>query len=258
MFVVEYQLITSTRRKSIGLQVKNGKVTVRAPKSISRSIIEQLVISKGDWLKEKIHQQNLIESKQATFVNNSDIWLYGELKQLKVNFGERNQIVVAHDELKVVLKKAGYPDKRSKSLLPSSAINSVSCSTIEPFLQAPPVPRLVKQKLERWLRTEAQSYLNLRLAELSQETGLCPTAMKVRQYKARWGSCDNKGRLSFNYLLMMTPPWVIDYVIVHELCHLKHLNHSQQFWQLVAQHYPLFNKAKRWLAENQHHLQWSL
>ena len=82
--------------------------------------------------------------------------------------------------------------------------------------------------------------------------------MNIRQYSARWGSCNNRKEISFNYLLMMAPPWVIDYVVIHELCHLTHLNHSQHFWQLVIKHCAYFQEAKQWLKHHQTELIWQL
>jgi predicted metal-dependent hydrolase len=91
---------------------------------------------------------------------------------------------------------------------------------------------------------------------LSETTLLHAKSFKVRKYKARWGSCNNRGELSFNCLLKMLPLWVVDYVIVHELCHLKHMNHSTRFWQLVEQYNPQFRLAKAWLKQNQASLSW--
>ena len=73
------------------------------------------------------------------------------------------------------------------------------------------------------------------------------TSLKIRKYRARWGSCNSKGQISLNYWLMICPDWVIDYVLIHELCHLQHLDHSRQFWQLVHSYFPNVEQAKQWL-----------
>lgn len=80
--------------------------------------------------------------------------------------------------------------------------------------------------------------------------GVQPTAIIVKTYKARWGSCYSDGRISFNWKLIMAATWVIDYVVVHELCHLIHHNHSANFWRLVEQYYPSYKQAKEWLKQN--------
>ena len=114
----------------------------------------------------------------------------------------------------------------------------------------------IKKQLATWLKEQACHYITTKLPLLVTQTGLTPISFKIRLYKARWGSCNNKGELSFNYLLMMAPLWVVDYVIIHELCHLKHLNHSNKFWQLVDQYYPNYKDAQLWLKKHQSQLTW--
>ena len=74
--------------------------------------------------------------------------------------------------------------------------------------------------------------------------------LTIRNQISLWGSCSSKGNLSFNCLLMLTPPEVIDYVIVHELCHRKHMNHSKNFWSEVERVLPNYKESKKWLKNN--------
>ena len=76
------------------------------------------------------------------------------------------------------------------------------------------------------------------------------SSVRIRTYRARWGSCNARGELVFNWKLIMTPPSVIDYVVVHELCHLHHLNHGAQFWRCVQQAFPDYRNAVNWLKAN--------
>src|SRR5690606_27651255 len=85
---------------------------------------------------------------------------------------------------------------------------------------------LYKAKLARWLVGQAQAYLPGRIAEFAPRVGVKPRGFSVRFYKSRWGSCNRRGELQFNWLLMMAPPEVVDYVVVHELAHLRHFDHS--------------------------------
>lgn len=85
-------------------------------------------------------------------------------------------------------------------------------------------------------------------------TGGNYTSITVRDQKSRWGSCSSRGTLSFNYRLIFAPPRVLDYVVVHELCHLTHMNHSKDFWSMVASVMPDYKIYKKWLREHGHEL----
>ena len=104
-----------------------------------------------------------------------------------------------------------------------------------------------RRVLQGWLKREASRVLGERVAVLGARMGLAPRRVYVRNLRRRWGSCWPGGSLSFNYRLVMAPPAILDYVVVHELAHLCEPNHSAQFWALVAQHYPDHRAARTWL-----------
>ena len=107
----------------------------------------------------------------------------------------------------------------------------------------------IKRKLAILYRREAERYLIPRLYELAEQHGISVKGVTVGSASTRWGSCSSKGNLSFNCLLMLMPPHVRDYVVAHELCHRKHMNHSPAFWAAVAQVFPDYKRAKSWLKE---------
>lgn len=100
------------------------------------------------------------------------------------------------------------------------------------------------------LTKEAYEYLPKRVRELSERVGVDYGKITVRHQKTRWGSCTSEGNLSFNCMLMKTPKDVIDYVIIHELCHRKEMNHSKNFWAEVERAMPEYEKMRKWLKEN--------
>lgn len=102
----------------------------------------------------------------------------------------------------------------------------------------------------RQLSHQAAQYILPRVAMYAERIGVSYGRITIRHQRTRWGSCSTKGNLNFNCLLMLTPPEVIDYVIVHELCHRKEMNHSARFWALVASILPEYTKQKRWLREH--------
>jgi predicted metal-dependent hydrolase len=105
--------------------------------------------------------------------------------------------------------------------------------------------------LEQWYRAQAATLIQEKVKKWGAELGLNHTRVTIRGQRTRWGSCSRKGNLSFNWKLMMAPEAVIDYVVIHELAHLKEMNHSQRFWRLVAQHCPKWRECKKWLRTHE-------
>ena len=103
---------------------------------------------------------------------------------------------------------------------------------------------------EKELRERAKSVLTQRTAYFARQIGVTYGRITVRDQKTRWGSCSQTGNLNFNFRLILAPSEVLDYVVVHELCHRRQMNHSTQFWQEVAQVLPDYRKRKAWLTEN--------
>ena len=97
------------------------------------------------------------------------------------------------------------------------------------------------------LADKALKYIPERVAFYAPKVGVDYGRITIRNQKTRWGSCSSKGNLNFNCLLMLTPPEVIDYVVVHELCHRKEMNHSKQFWSEVEKILPDYKKQEKWL-----------
>ena len=103
---------------------------------------------------------------------------------------------------------------------------------------------------QRRLRVSAQAELPARLLELAAVHGLAVARVSVRDQRTRWGSCGRNGNISLNWRLTLMPEWVRDYVMLHELMHLKRLDHSPDYWSLVADVCPDYERARRWLREH--------
>lgn len=247
--MIEYQLIRSKRRKTLGLQVRNGQVTVRAPFYVATSFIESFVQEKSAWLRSKIEIQNQ-KPAFCDFSHNSPILYFGERLKLNIQVAKQAKVNISN-----ALVSPNDAIDTTSGL--SKQLNVVISERVDNRLvDAASSAKQVKKQLEGFFKQQAEQLISLRLDAIMQETALTPTKVTIRQYRARWGSCNNRGEVSFNYLLMMTPLFVIDYVITHELCHLVFLNHSKDFWQLVERFSPNYKKAKAWLKLHQAELSW--
>ena len=101
------------------------------------------------------------------------------------------------------------------------------------------------------LRERAARELPRRLLELAAEHGLSVSRVSIRNQQWRWGSCSPGGHICLNWRLVQMPPWVRDYVMIHELMHLKRMDHSPKFWKLVERAFPMYQEARLWLRRNQ-------
>lgn len=107
-----------------------------------------------------------------------------------------------------------------------------------------------REALKKRYVQAAKEYIPKRAAYYRQFTGGEYTRITIREQKTRWGSCSSRGTLSFNWKLMLAPPTVLDYVVVHELCHLKHMDHSREFWAAVENVMPDYKEKRKWLKEH--------
>ncbi len=107
-----------------------------------------------------------------------------------------------------------------------------------------------ERRLEAPYREAAKEYIPKRVAYYAGLLGVDYNTITIRDQKTRWGSCSSKGNLSFSWRLILAPPKVLDYVVVHELCHRKEMNHSPRFWALVESIIPDYKTHRKWLKEN--------
>lgn len=212
---LQARLKRSARRRSIGIKVHRGEVTVSAPPGASLGEIQAFVLQKTRWISKHLELQRHSISQQSALklVPGAELPFLGGVVQL-VATGPAVGVVRDADRLLIGAD-----------------------------------PQLYKAKIARWLAGQAQAYLPGRIKALAPLLGVEPQGFSVRFYKSRWGSCNRRGELQFNWLLMMAPPEVVDYVVVHELAHLRHFNHSPAFWQLVASVMPDYASHRAWLRQ---------
>ena len=120
---------------------------------------------------------------------------------------------------------------------------------LERISRQPVLPKLSESEI-RFLAEQAAASLPERVRQLAAEMGVSYGRITIRSQKTRWGSCSSKGNLNFNCLLALVPPDVLDYIVVHELCHRKELNHSERFWTEVGKVLPDYKIRKKWLKDN--------
>jgi predicted metal-dependent hydrolase len=211
---VSAELKRSSRRRSIGIKVHRGEVVVSAPVRAPLEEIRAFVTQKADWIEKHLLRQ----------------------RQSLINPPQRPQAGSNLNFLGRPLQLEAVPDLRGARLCGDR-------------LELGGDPLRHGDLLARWLQQQATVYLPERVQFFAPLVGVRPAEVRARYYKSRWGSCNSRGELQFNWLLMLAPPEVVDYVVVHELAHLRHFNHSSAFWQLVGQVMPDYARHRAWLKQ---------
>ena len=123
----------------------------------------------------------------------------------------------------------------------------VAADPVAKIIQVPGDLPHVGRRLADWLKTVAREQLVASSERYAAAMDVSFRRISIRDQKSRWGSCTADGNLSYSWRLILTPPDVLDYVVAHEVAHLKHMNHGPQYWRLVLKHCPHANSAKKWL-----------
>ena len=209
--------IIRSNRKTLSLSInENADLVVRAPNRISYDEIEKFISEKSDWIDKK-HRQIKAQLKDNLNHNLSSQCLYlGSLYKIKI---DNNSI---------------EPISFNGQMF---TINNENRETISLLLKS-------------WYKKRFMEVALPRLSYFSNKYNLKVNQVRVKEQKTLWGSCSSKNNINLNYLLIMASMKVIDYVIVHELVHTIHKNHSAKFWQKVETIMPNYKDSRYWLKEN--------
>ncbi|MBU2862912.1 M48 family metallopeptidase [Reinekea forsetii] len=216
--------LVRSKRKTIGLYVKEQSIELRAPKHVSINELTDFVQSKQAWLTKTLNEQAQLKLEQPDFSQLNYLPFMGVQKPLHI----------------IQSTKTGWRD--TPEAIQIFTQNSDKAST--------------HAVLADFYLTKAKSVLHNKTIDLVTQQGWQHklTDIRFRRTKTKWGHCTAQGRIQYNWLILMAPESVIDYLIAHEVSHLKHLNHSALFWQQVEAIHPTYKKDKQWLSDNGHNL----
>ena len=220
-----YQIRKSARRKTLAITVHpDNRVVVSAPANCSQKNILRFVADKSTWVR-KVIQANLQRMKQnrvTKFETGEKLLHLGREYTLRLEGGTPPQVMLE--------------DERICVRLPVEDL-------------APGAARVSKHLLD-WYMADALTKIREKLSFYANKIGAEPRSVTVKSMKSRWGSCSVHGRISLAWNIIMAPEPVMDYLVVHELCHLLHHNHSPEYWQMVSSVIPNHKESSRWLRQH--------
>ncbi len=241
-----YSWKRSARRRTVTITVHPEQgVVVHTPPAYSQTGVEKFLKEKSAWIAKHLRRMESDRAKRPRFrwVDGHPFPFRGRDYPLRlVPNSERDAVRLAEGHLVVEMTR----DPGANGFLAASLAEPVN--TAQPISNAE--QDAVAEQVRGWFREQARLVIMARVAFFQRTIGVQPTRIRIRSQKRRWGSCSQRGSLNFNWCLILAPPEVMDYVIVHELCHLIEMNHSPRFWKLVAQVVPEHEERKAWLREN--------
>lgn len=216
--ILDYELIYRQRKTMEIRLIPPGHIRVVAPKGVPHGEIEKVLRSKEAWLLGKLDELAHMQPVTKHLVSGEEFYYLGSLIPVKIQQGKTDHVVFQTDQIE--MNVMNEDTTHIKQVL----INAYSEST------------------RQWVKFYVDKYVDQFIVK--------PHMIRIKNQRKRWGSCSSKNNLNFNWRLSMMPIEVIEYIVVHEMCHLIHINHSKDFWSLVAIYLPDYKERQKWVKDH--------
>jgi predicted metal-dependent hydrolase len=225
---IAYHLRRSGRARRLRIVVRPERVEVVAPPGLATAAIESFVREKAGWVARTVERlRRGLHPNDGRLEDGAHLLLRGRPVPLRVSVSEGARVTV---------RERNGLEVRAPAMEPSSR------------------ERLIERALERFLRGEARKAAESAIGRFGPPNGLVPRALLIKGQRTLWGSCTARGDINLNWRLVLAPPAVLDYVVAHELCHLRERNHQRPFWRLVERIMPDYAERRAWLRAHGHRL----
>ena len=207
------------RRKTSSIIISNGIVKIVVPDQISDFTIKELINKRMSWIKKKLQDESNIKPVIVKeYVDDENFTYLGNNYKLKSFVGNVSFVKVSSDYINVSLPKKSKEN--------------------------------IKGLLERWYKEKAIEILTEKTNRYAKIIGVSPTTISVGDFKSKWGSCSIEGKISYNWKIIIAPSRVLEYIVIHELCHMLEHNHSKEYWRHVNTYCNDFKEYRKWLKLN--------
>ncbi|MEQ1488215.1 MAG: SprT family zinc-dependent metalloprotease [Methylotenera sp.] len=212
--IITYSL-ERRQRRTVGLKITQNGLVIHAPRRISQSQLDDIILHKADWIRKKL----------------------ASLHQHKIpamQWQDSEQLLLLGSPITLALEH----NARSKAVEYTTGVLQLAMPNIED-------QTAVSHKVIQWYKKQALADFSRRLEIFSAKLGVSFKSLTLSNAKSRWGSCNSRKEIRLNWRLLQAPPHIINYVVCHELAHLKEMNHSAKFWATVANIYPDYKQAEK-------------
>ncbi len=223
-----YQIRRSQRASRARIVVKPGQVEIVAPYEIPEVRLHKFVHAKQNWIAQALRKMSssnpqYVDFVPPKFVSGATLTYQGKAHPLIIKPSKLKRIKIEFNQAYIIHLPDGMnPEDNHQN---------------------------IKEALVKWLRKTIKPCVEQLVAEHAPRKQLNPKSVTIKTQRSRWGSCGINNDININWLLLMAPVEVLEYVVVHELCHIRVKNHSTQFWNLVAEHLPDYKARRKWLKQ---------
>lgn len=214
--------VLRSKRKTLALYIKKQKVVVRCPWQASNKELDEFIGNNQDWIKDRLREE--LELERETLKIEKGRKIFYRARELTIVFKEGRKERVLINGNKFIIQ--GYKLNAAKA----------------------------RVQVEDYLIDKASEYIIPRARKLAKYLGVEKRIreIKLRKTKSKWGHCTSQGIVQYNWLIMLAPYSIIDYMITHEVCHMVHMDHSRQYWDLVGSICPDYEHYIEWLKAHEH------
>ena len=216
--------MVKSNRKTLALYIKQQTAIVRCPMRASKGEIEAFVKKNHKWIQERLAEERAYDKQKLRIADGGAIFFRARELSIIFKEGRKERILINGDKL----------------IIQNHKLNSDKART----------------QLEKYLTQKATEYIIPRAEALAKYLGVDKkiTEIKLRKTKSKWGHCTSNGVIQYNWLIMLAPYSIIDYMITHEVCHMLHMDHSRRYWDLVESICPQYLQYIEWLKKHEHRL----
>ena len=214
--------VQGSKRKTLAIYISHRKVVVRRPMRASGLEVRQFVNANQQWIEKRLLEESLREKELLRIEKGGKIFYRARELEIVFKQGRKQRILISPDQFII----QGHKLNAAKARI----------------------------QVEDYLIDKASEYLLPRARGLARHLGVDHKIkeIKLRKTKSKWGHCTSAGIIQYNWLIMLAPYSIIDYMITHEVCHLVHMDHSKRFWSLVESICPQYDKYVDWLKQHEH------
>lgn len=216
--------INKAKIKTIYITIENGEVVIKAPWYTTRNQIQEVVESKRDWIMKKLEEYNVSPRKAKEYEDGEKFQILGESYYLNIYYKDINNAIlnVENEKIEIILPLSYAEEDNTEQ---------------------------IKKMIDKMYYMIAEKEVESAMEKTRKMVGLAPEEYKIKKIKYAWGTCSSRKVITINQNLMMYSRKAIEYVVLHEICHLKYMNHSKKFWEMVESYMPDYKEAEKELKK---------